>query len=65
MNLPPPPVPELLSCEEGKERHHSNFNIPVISPAANNGEEKVVGTNPFEDDYDDTHGEKEVSWTLG
>jgi len=32
----------------------------VSTTAANNGEEKVVGTNPFEDDYDDTDGEKEV-----
>ena len=61
MNLTPPPVPEPLSCEEGKESYLSNFNMPVVSSAANNGEEKVVGTNPFEDDYDDTDGEKEVS----
>ena len=44
-----------------KEKNLSNFNKPVVSSAANNGEEKVVGTNPFEDDYDDTDGEKEVS----
>ena len=47
-----------------KEKNLSNFNLPVVSSGANNGEEKVVGTNPFEDDYDDTDGEKEVSWIL-
>ena len=44
-----------------KEKNFGNFDMPVVSSAANNGEEKVVGTNPFEDDYDDTDGEKEVS----
>ena len=44
-----------------KAKNLSNNNMPVVSLAANNGEEKVVGTNPFEDDYDDTDGEKEVS----